>query len=66
MRTDTPDMSMGAVPAPGTTEALELGCTCRFIGHEAATQEREPAGIYVDADPNCPVHGTNWQAAARD
>jgi hypothetical protein len=61
MRTDDPQMSMTVVPVPGTTEAVELGCTCQFIAHESATREREPAGMLIDPDPDCPLHG----AAAR-
>jgi hypothetical protein len=52
------------VPAPGTTEALELGCTCQLIVHESATQEREPAGMLIDPDPNCPLHGTGRDVSA--
>jgi hypothetical protein len=51
MRTVEPQMSMSAVPPPGTTEAQELGCTCHVIAHEAATQEREPAEVLIDPDP---------------
>ena len=47
-----------------TTEALELGCTCQVIAHEVADQEREPAGIMIDPDPNCPLHGTNRDVSA--
>jgi hypothetical protein len=46
MRTTEPQVSMSAVPPPGTTEALELGCTCHLIAHEVVTQER--AGGHVD------------------
>jgi hypothetical protein len=53
-------MPTSPVPAPGTTEALELGCTCQFIAHESAAQEREPAGMLFDPDPNCPLHGAAW------
>jgi hypothetical protein len=59
MRTTSPETSMDLIPRPGTTEALELGCTCHFITHEFNTQEREPAGMSIDPDPNCPLHGTN-------
>lgn len=59
MRTNSPEMSMNIIPGPGTTEALELGCICQFIAHESGTQEREPAGMSIDPDPNCPLHGTN-------
>src|SRR5712691_2293274 len=43
--TSAPQMSMTLVPSPGTTEALELSCTCRFIAHESATRRlrRRPA-----------------------
>jgi hypothetical protein len=47
-----------SIPQPGTTEAIELGCTCRFIGHESATDELEPAGLLLVPDPNCPLHAT--------
>ncbi len=63
MRTDDPQMSITSVPAPGTTEAVELGCTCRFIAHEAATPERELAGMLIDPDLDCPLHGTAVHAA---
>jgi hypothetical protein len=59
MRTDAPQTLITLVPAPGTTEALELGCTCQIIAHESASLEREPAGLLIDPDPNCPLHGTN-------
>ena len=59
MRTTSPETSMNLIPPPGTTEALELGCTCQFIAHESDTQEREPAGMSIDPDPNCPLDGTN-------
>jgi hypothetical protein len=59
MRTTSPETSMNLIPPPGTTEALELGCTCQFIAHESDTQERELAGMSIDPDPNCPLHGTN-------
>lgn len=59
MRTSEPQTSVTLVPPPGTTEALELGCTCQLIAHESATQEKEPAGMLIDPDRNCPLHGTN-------
>jgi len=52
MRTHAPQTSLTLVPLPGTTEALELGCTCQLIAHESATDEREPAGRLTDPDPN--------------
>ena len=58
MRTTSPETSINLIPPSGTTEALELGCTCQFIAHESDTQEREPAGMLIDPDPNCPLHGT--------
>jgi len=64
MRTDAPQMSTTLIPSPGTTEALELGCTCQLIVHESTTQEREPAGRLIDPDPNCPLHGTNRGGSA--
>jgi hypothetical protein len=59
MRTSDPQTSMSPIPAPGTTEALELCCTCQFIAHDAAAQERKPAGMLIQPDPNCPLRGTN-------
>jgi hypothetical protein len=64
MRSGPPQTSTISVPAPGTTDAVELGCTCRFIAHEASDQEREPAGILFDPDPDCPLHGTHDVSAA--
>ena len=58
MRTGAPQMSVTLVPSPGTSEALELGCTCKLIAHDFAGQEREPAGMLIEPDRNCPLHGT--------
>jgi hypothetical protein len=44
------------LPEPGTTEAIELGCTCHSITHSSATDEREPAGMSLVPDANCPLH----------
>src|SRR6195256_2150057 len=52
MRTTSPETSMNLIPPPGTTEALELGCTCQFIAHASDTQEREPPGMSIDPDSN--------------
>ncbi|MGA8902408.1 hypothetical protein [Bradyrhizobium sp.] len=46
-----------SVPRPGTPEAIDLGCTCRFIGHDAKLEELGPAGMLAALDANCPVHG---------
>ncbi len=54
----TPEYSL---PRPETAEAIELGCTCRLIGHESNTDELEPAGMLSAPDPNCPVHGAAAQ-----
>jgi hypothetical protein len=43
------------LPEPGTTEAIELGCTCRVIAHQFATDEAEPAGMLTVPDTNCPL-----------
>jgi hypothetical protein len=64
MRIDPPQVPTNSVPLPGTTEALDLGCTCQVIAHEVAGQEREPAGMMIDPDPNCPLHGTNRDVSA--
>jgi hypothetical protein len=64
MRTDAPQTLITLMPAPGTTEALELGCTCQIIAHESASLEREPAGLLIDPDPNCPLHGTNQDGSS--
>jgi hypothetical protein len=50
--------AIDSFPQPGTTEAIELGCTCRIIGHDSATDEVEPAGLLLVPDPNCPLHAT--------
>ena len=44
------------LPDPGTTEVIELGCTCRVIAHQSATDEAEPAGMLTVPDANCPLH----------
>jgi hypothetical protein len=46
-----------ALPRPGTTEAVEIGCTCRFIGHQCKTDELEPVGMLMAPDADCPLHG---------
>jgi len=45
------------LPEPGTTEAIQLGCSCHSIAHISGTDEREPAGMLMVPDPNCPLHG---------
>jgi hypothetical protein len=50
-----------SVPPPGTTEAIELGCTCPVICHETKADELEPAGMLAAPDANCPVHGSAAQ-----
>jgi hypothetical protein len=36
-----------ALPRPGTTQAVEIGCTCRLIGHQCKTDELEPNGMLM-------------------
>jgi hypothetical protein len=48
-------------PAPGTAEAVELGCTCRLIAHQSGTDEKEPAGMLMELNSNCPLHATAIQ-----
>ncbi|WP_300217169.1 hypothetical protein [Bradyrhizobium sp.] len=50
-----------ALPQPGTPEAIELGCTCRFVAHDAKLEEPAPSGMLVAPDANCPVHGNAAQ-----
>jgi hypothetical protein len=64
MPTHARQTSVTLLPAPGTTEALELGCTCQLIAHEITIQEKEPAGMLMDPDPNCPLHGTGRDSSA--
>jgi hypothetical protein len=59
--TITPAAAAPSLPAPATTEAIELGCTCRVIAHASATNEGEPAGVLIAPDANCPLHGTAAQ-----
>jgi hypothetical protein len=59
----TPD---GALPKPGTAEAIELGCTCRVISHDSHTDEPEPAGMLAAPDANCPIHGAAAQLEEHD
>lgn len=58
MRAHATATAASLLPEPGTTEAIELGCTCNSIGHATATDEREPAGMLLVPDANCPLHGT--------
>ena len=59
-------MSDDSLPKPGTAEAIELGCTCRVIGHESHTDELEPAGMLAAPDASCPVHGSAAQLEEHD
>lgn len=61
-----PAMPDGALPKPGTAEAIELGCTCRVISHVHPTDEQEPAGMLAAPDANCPVHGATAQLEEHD
>ena len=53
-------------PQPGTPEAIELGCTCRFIGHDAKLEEVGPAGMVIAPDANCPIRGPAAQLDEHD
>jgi hypothetical protein len=55
-----------SLPQPGTREAIELGCTCRFIGHDAKLGEVGPAGMVIAPDANCPIHGSAAQLEEHD
>jgi hypothetical protein len=46
------------LPRPETTEAVEIGCTCRLIGHRCKTDELEPTGMLMAPDADCPLHGS--------
>jgi hypothetical protein len=46
------------VPEPGTTEAIELGCTCQVIGHQSALDEAEPSSMLTIPSADCPLHTT--------
>ncbi|MGY8665684.1 hypothetical protein Q3C01_25445 [Bradyrhizobium sp. UFLA05-109] len=59
----TPD---GALPKPGTAEAIALGCTCAVIAHDSKTDELEPSGMLAAPDANCPVHGAAAQLEEHD
>ena len=50
-----------ALPQLGTPEAIELGCTCRVIGHNVKLEEAAPSSMLTSPDANCPVHGTAAQ-----
>jgi hypothetical protein len=64
MPTHARQTSMTLLPAAGTTEALELGCTCQFIVHESAKEEKQPAGMLMDPHLNCPLHETSRDGSA--
>jgi hypothetical protein len=66
MRANAPQTSASLLPAPGTREAAELGCTCRLIEHESGIAEREPAGMLMDPNLNCPLHGSTIQPRSSD
>jgi hypothetical protein len=50
-----------SLPPPGTPEAIELGCTCRVIGHDSKLEEAAPSGMLTASDTSCPVHGNAAQ-----
>lgn len=54
-------MPESSPPRPGTMEAIEAGCTCRFIAHDSKTDELEPAGMLMLPDATCPLHGGTAQ-----
>ena len=54
----SPTVQDYSLPQPGTPEAIELGCTCRFIGHDAKLEEVRPTGMVITLDANCPIHGS--------
>ncbi len=37
---------------------MDLGCTCCLVVHESETNEKQPAGMLMDPNPNCPLHAT--------
>ena len=55
-----------SLPQPGTPEAIELGCTCRFIGHDAKLEEGGQVGMLIAPDANCPIHGSAAQLEEHD
>ena len=55
-----------SLPQPGTHEAIELGCTCRVVSHDAKLEEAGPSGMLTAPDANCPVHGTTAQLKEHD
>jgi hypothetical protein len=57
MLTGATPITASILPEPGTTAAIELGCICHSIAHKAAMDERDPAGMLMVPDPNCPLHG---------
>ena len=50
-----------SLPQPGTPEAIELGCTCRVVSHDARLEEPAPSGMVIAPDANCPIHGSATQ-----
>lgn len=42
-------------PNPGSTEALDLGCTCPVLDNHQGHGYRGQAGVFIYA-MNCPVH----------
>ena len=54
----SPTVQDYSLPQPGTPEAIELGCTCRFISHDAKLEEVGPTGMVITLDANCPIHGS--------
>lgn len=64
MRSNSPlDYSL---PQPGTPEAIELGCTCLVVSHDAKLEESAPSGMLAAPDANCPVHGSAAQLEEHD
>ena len=55
-----------SLPQPGTPEAIALGCTCRFIGHDAKLEEGGQVGMLIAPDANCAIHGSAAQLEEHD
>ena len=55
------NLSDYSFPRPGTPEAIEMGCTCLVVSHDAKLDESAPSGMLAAPDANCPVHGNAAQ-----
>lgn len=57
------------LPAPGSDEAIEQGCTCPVLANnygKGVFLPEEPSEPYYWKSSDCPIHGTGLELAQKD